>query len=80
MAEEINQFFTIPNNVVAIAPIAQSLRPNIEQQGVTEMATINGIDFNDNGIGKPTLAETNGHESILNSSVFKFGGNDKLSL
>ena len=80
MAEGINQVLTIPSHVVAIAQVAQSLRPNFEQQGVTEMATIDGTNFNDNGIDKPTLVGTNGHDLILNSSMFKFGGNDNLSL
>lgn len=44
------------------------------------MATIDGTNFNDNGIEKPTLVGTNEHDSMLNSSVFKFGGTDNLSL
>jgi hypothetical protein len=80
VAEGINQVLTIPSNVVAIAQIAQSLRPNFEQQGVTEMATIDGTNFNEYGIEKPTLVGTNGHNSILNTSLFKFGDNDNLSL
>ncbi len=44
------------------------------------MATIDGTNFNDNGIDKPTLVGTNGHDLILNSSMFKFGDNDNLSL
>jgi hypothetical protein len=53
MAEGINQVLTIPSNVGAIAQIALSLPPNFEQQGVTEMATIHGTNFNDNDIDKP---------------------------
>ena len=52
MAEGINQVLTIPSNLVAIAQVAQSLRPKFEQPGATEMAIINGTDFNDNGIDK----------------------------
>ncbi|MEG5139403.1 MULTISPECIES: calcium-binding protein [unclassified Microcoleus] len=55
MAEGINQVLTTQSNVVAIVQVAQSLRPNFEQQGVTEMAIINGTNFNDNGIDKPKL-------------------------
>jgi hypothetical protein len=57
MAEGINQVLTIPSNV-AIAQVAQSLRPNFEQQGATAMAIINGTNFNDNGIDKPMLIGT----------------------
>ena len=44
------------------------------------MATIDGTKFNEYGLEKPTLVGTNGHDSILNSSLFKFGDNDNLSL
>ena len=59
MAEGINQFLAIPRNVVAIAQVAQSIRPNFEQQGATAMATIKDTNFNDNGIDKPMLIGTN---------------------
>ncbi len=82
MAEGINQVLTIQSNVVAIAQVAQSLRPKFEQQGVTEMATINGTNFNDNGIDKKKLVGTYGDDSIYgyagNDILSGLGGNDYL--
>ncbi|NJK69438.1 MAG: calcium-binding protein [Microcoleus sp. SU_5_3] len=82
MAEGINQVLTISSNAVAIAQVAQSLRPNFEQQGVTEMATINGTNFNDNGIDKKKLVGTNADDSIYgyagNDILSGLGGNDYL--
>jgi hypothetical protein len=63
--ERIKQVSTIPNNVVAIAQVAQSLRPNFEQPGATERANINGTNFNDDGINKPKLVGTNASDSIF---------------
>jgi Ca2+-binding RTX toxin-like protein len=82
MAEGINQVLTIPSNVVAIAQVAQSLRPNFEQPGATEMATIYGTNFNDDGIDKPKLVGTNADDSIYGyagSDILSgLGGNDYL--
>jgi Ca2+-binding RTX toxin-like protein len=82
MAEGINQVLTIPNNVVAIAQVAQSLRPNFEQPGATEMATIHGTNFNDNGIDQQQLVGTTGDDSIFgyagNDILWGLGGSDHL--
>ena len=71
MAEGINQVSTIQSNVVAIAQLVQSVPPNVEQQGATEMATTNGTNFNDNGIDEPKLVGTNKGDSI-----YGYAGND----
>jgi Ca2+-binding RTX toxin-like protein len=91
ITEARKQVSTIQSNVVAIAQVAQSLRPNFEQQGVTEM-TINGTAFNDDGtfnngqlrpklIGKdPEFMQTpNGPVLTLgDDSIFGYAGNDIL--
>jgi Ca2+-binding RTX toxin-like protein len=91
--EGINQVSTIPNNVVAIAQVAQSLRPNFEQQGVTEMEIIKGTPFNDDGtfnngqlrpklVGKdPEFMQTpNGPVLTLgDDSIYGYAGSDILS-
>lgn len=82
MAEGINQVLTIPSNVGAIAHIAQSLPPNFEEPGATERATINGTNFNDDGIDQPKLVGTNADDSIYGyagSDILSgLGGNDYL--
>jgi Ca2+-binding RTX toxin-like protein len=82
ITEARKQVSTIQSNVVAIAQVAQSLDPNFEQQGVTEMATIKGTNFNDNGIDKAKLVGTNGEDSIYgyagNDILSGLGGNDYL--
>jgi Ca2+-binding RTX toxin-like protein len=93
MAEGINQVLTIPSNVGAIAQVAQSLRPNFEQPGATEMTIINGTTFNDdgtfnNGQFRPKLVGEdpewmqgpNGPVLTLgNDTIYGYAGNDILS-
>ncbi|MEG3959747.1 hypothetical protein [Microcoleus sp. herbarium2] len=93
MAEGINQVLTMPSNVGAIAQVAQSLRPNFEQPGATEMTIINGTTFNDdgtfnNGQFRPKLVGNdpewmqgpNGPVLTLgNDTIYGYAGNDILS-
>jgi Ca2+-binding RTX toxin-like protein len=55
---------------------------NLKYKGTTEMAIINGTDFNDNGIDKEKLVGTNESDSIYgkagNDILSGLGGNDYL--